>query len=108
MKNDSALQAIVDEAFCAAATAETKFREIHGEPLYCGFAWVTVRPGNCNLANFLKKKNLGRTGYYGGVEVWNPGKSNTQSMDIKEVGARAFADVLQKYGFKATPGSRAD
>ena len=102
------IEMIVAEAFDAAKKAEADFRAEHGEPFYCGFAWVNVTPGNCNLANYLKKKNLGEKAYGGGVDVWNPGGSGTQSMDIKEEGSRAFAEVLRKYGFKAYARSRAD
>ena len=42
------------------------------------------------------------------LTVWNPGGSGTQSMDIKEAGAQAFAEVLQKAGLKAYACSRAD
>lgn len=102
------LEMIVAEAFNAAKQAETAFVLAHGEPMYCGFAWVNITPGNCNLANYLKKQGLARKSYYGGVDVWNPGKNNTQSMDVKEAGAAAYADVLRKYGFKACMMSRAD
>lgn len=101
-------QAIINEAFKAARDAEAEFRAKHGEPFYCGFAWVTIRPGNCKVARILKQQGLARKGYYGGMEVWNPGGSMTQSMDIKECGAHAFAEVLRKYNIKASAGSRAD
>lgn len=102
------LELISKEAFEAAQKASTKFMEEHGEPLFCGFAWVNIKPGNCQIANYLKKNELGRTSYSGGVDVWNPSNHTTQSMDVKEVGAEAFAAVLQKFGFKAHMESRAD
>ena len=40
--------------------------------------------------------------------MWTCGSYNGQSMDVKEEGARAFADVFQKHGFRAYMGSRAD
>jgi hypothetical protein len=40
--------------------------------------------------------------------MWNPGGSFTQSMDIKEAGAQAYADVLRQHGLDAYMMSRAD
>lgn len=71
----------------------------------CGFAWVTVRPGNSGFAKYLKAKGAHK-GYYGGVELWVSGYN--QSMTRKEAYAYAFADVCQKYGIKAYAGSRMD
>lgn len=102
-------QAILDEAFAAAKKAEADFRAQHGEPMYCGFAWVNVKPGTSKIAKLIKAGGHGRSdSYYGGVTVWNPGGSNTQSMDIKETGARAFANVLQAHGIRASAMSRPD
>jgi hypothetical protein len=42
------------------------------------------------------------------MNLWSPGGYNGKSMDIKEAGASAYAEVLSKYGFKAYCGSRAD
>lgn len=102
------LEAISKEAFEAASSAATKYLNDHGEPLYCGFAWVNIKPGNSQIANYLKKNKLGRPSYSGGVDVWNPSNNMTQSMIVKEVGADAFAAVLQKYGFNAYMDCRAD
>jgi len=46
--------------------------------------------------------------YGGGLSLWNPGGSFTQSMDIKETGAEAYAKVLREHGLDAYMGSRAD
>ena len=105
---DQQLEAISKEAFEAARKASSEFIEKRGEMLYCGFAWVNIRPGNCQIANYLKKNKLGDKSYAGGVDVWNPSMHGTQSMDVKEAGAEAFAEVLQKYGFNAYMCSRAD
>ncbi len=106
--NDLSPEALVEVAFHEAQHASQKFITEHGEMAYCGFAWVTVRPANCKVAKILKAKYGARNGYQGGVQVLNPGRSNTQSMDVKEQGAYAFAKVLHEAGVKATPGSRAD
>lgn len=101
-------QAIIDEAFAAAKKAEAEFIAANGEPWFCGFAWVNIKPGNCKIAKMLKAADHAHTSYVGGVDVWNPGKSSTQSMDVKQCGARAFANVMKNYGVKAYMDSRAD
>lgn len=104
------LNQIVQEAFTAARQAEADFRAQHGEPGYCGFAWVDVYVDRTNskqakelIAAGLKKDYKPKC-----LSVWNPGGSGTQSMDIKEAGAHAFAEVLRKAGLRAYAGSRAD
>ena len=82
----------------------------YGEPMYCGFAWVDVSVGRTNskeakaLASVsFRKSHMSKT-----MTMWDPAKHAGQSMDCKEVGAQAYAEVLRKYGFKAYMGSRAD
>jgi hypothetical protein len=72
----------------------------------CGFAWVTVFPGNSPFANWLKKNGLGSKAYGGGVQIWV--SQYNQSMQKKEAYASAFAKVLQDAGLKAYSGSRMD
>ena len=62
----------------------------------CGFAWVTIRPGNCAFANWLKEKGFAKhDSYYGGVTYWvNYGN---QSIARKEAFAEAMVDYLLKY-----------
>jgi len=104
------LSQIVQDAFTAAKQAEAEFRNKHGEPGYCGFGWVEVY---VNRTNSKEAKELLAAGFKKDYKpkcltVWNPGGSGTQSMDIKEAGAQAFAQVLQKAGLKAYACSRAD
>lgn len=102
------LKSIHTEALSAAQRAEADFRAKHGEPGYCGFAWVTVsEKASTKLGRALKELGF-RKAYGGGLQLWNPGGSHTQSMDIKETGAQAYADVLRKYNINAYMGSRAD
>ncbi len=95
-------------ALAAAAAAEADFRTKYGEPGYCGFAWVHVsEKASTKLGRALM--NLGfQKAYGGGLQLWNPGASHTQSMDIKETGAAAYAKVLKDAGIKAYMESRAD
>ena len=96
------------EATQAAQAAEQQFREQHGEPGYCGFAWVKVsEKASTKLGRALKTVGF-RKSYNGGLDLWNPGGSGTQSMDIKEAGAEAYAEVLRKFGINAYACSRAD
>lgn len=72
----------------------------------CGFAFITIHPGNCSFAIWLRKNNLARTAYHGGTQVWV--SQFNQSIMRKEAYANAFAEVLNKYGIKAYAGSRLD
>jgi hypothetical protein len=104
------IQAIHNEARTAAIQAENNFLAKHGEPLYCGFAWVDVY---VDRTNSKEAKELIKIGFKKSwrakcLNLWSPGGYNGQSMDVKEHGAMAYAAVLEKYGFRAYMGSRAD
>ena len=87
----------------------------YGEPMYCGFAWVTIHPehkGNTRLGKLERRviESMGFKKDWTGkaYQLWNCTGYGGQSMDVKEVGAQAYADVLRTAGFKAYMGSRAD
>jgi hypothetical protein len=102
------IESIHNTAVAAAQQAEADFRARHGEPGYCGFAWVTVpEKASTKLGRALKTLGF-RKAYGGGLQLWNPGGSFTQSMDIKETGAQAYAETLCKFGIQAYMESRAD
>jgi hypothetical protein len=102
------IESIHNTATSAAERAEADFRAKHGEPGYCGFAWVKVsEKASTKLGRALKAVGF-RKSYNGGLDLWNPGGSGTQSMDIKEAGAEAYAEVLRKFGINAYACSRAD
>ncbi len=102
------IESVHNTAIAAAQTAEADFRARHGEPGYCGFAWVNVPvKASTKLGRALKEVGF-RKSYYGGLDLWNPGGSFTQSMDIKEHGAVAYARILVQYGIDAHMSSRAD
>jgi hypothetical protein len=102
------IESIHNTATSAAERAESGFRAQHGEPGYCGFAWVKVsEKASTKLGRALKTVGF-RKSYNGGLDLWNPGGSCTQSMDIKEAGAEAYAEVLRKFGINAYACSRAD
>ena len=100
--------------FLAKWNANTGGNE-YGEPMYCGFAWVTVYPehkGNTRAGKqeraVLESMGFKKDWTGKAWQLWNPGGHNGQSMDVKEHGAHAYAEVLQQHGFKAYMGSRAD
>lgn len=72
----------------------------------CGFAWVTVRPGNCAFAKWLTAQGYARKAYEGGVCIWI--SEYSQSMELKSAHAYAMADYLRSVGIKAYAGDRMD
>ena len=100
---------IHQEAESVARSVGEQYIAKHGEPFYCGCAWVNIAPGTSKFARDLRKAGVVRgRSYYGGIDVWNPGGLPTQSMDVKEVAADAYVKVLGTYGIRATMMSRAD
>lgn len=104
------IQKIHQEALNAAINAEEAHLQEHGEQAYCGFAWVNVFVTRINSkeANLLKQVGFQRDYRPKCLNLWAPGNYRGQSMDVLEAGARAYAQVLQKYGYRAYAGSRAD
>ena len=94
--------------FLADWTAKTGGNQ-YGEPMYCGFAWCNIYnvKGNTKLGKAFKAAGIEKD-YSGAYSIWDPANHAGQSMDAKEVGAQACADVFRKYGFTAYMGSRAD
>jgi hypothetical protein len=72
----------------------------------CGFAWINISPARGAFVNYLKSRQVGSKGYYGGYEIWV--REFGQSVDRKTAFARAFCDVLHKHGINASVGSRLD
>ena len=98
-----------------AIKAVDDFVAKHGEPLYCGFANVSVHPARGKFVSFMKKADVGSTGYGGGYRISyydimpkDHPYSHTQSMSIKEEACEAFRDELRKYGMTVYAESRAD
>ena len=102
-KAKNAAQAYVDEW-----TEKTGGNE-YGEPMYCGFASVAIHggKGNTKLGRVMKQAGM-KKDYSGAWSIWNPSEWGGQSMDVKEAGAQAAADVFRSYGFRAYMNSRAD
>ena len=102
------IESIHNTALEAARKAEADFIARHGERAYCGFAWVKVNEkASTRLGRALKTVGFKKS-YSGGLDFWNPGGSFTQSMDVKEAGASAYAESLKQHGIEAYMQSRAD
>lgn len=70
----------------------------------CGFAWVSLKAGNCAFAKWLKKNDYARTdSYAGGICIWVQGFG--QSMEMKMAYAGGFSNFLNEnidaLGFKS-------
>jgi hypothetical protein len=103
---------IVAEAKQAATQAALKFfnERLGGrDQMACGFAWVEIYgvKGNTKLGKMLKAAGV-RQAYNKTFQIWNPSEMGVQNVDTLEEGARAAAEVLTKYGFRAYSGSRLD
>lgn len=108
---------VLDEAHAAAREAVYNEGPENTMALNCGFAWVTIS-GNEPLARWCRRAYIAHDpasrAFFGekhwdkGWMWWNPGKFEGQQVTHKEAGARAFRDVLARYGIVATVGSRLD
>jgi len=97
-----------DAAYAAADAFEKKYFPDNGWGA-CGFAWVDIFgiKGNTKLGRAMKAAGITKD-YKGAYSIWNPSEHRGQSMDVKEVGAQACAQVFKNYGFTAYMDSRAD
>jgi len=91
-------------------------KHLNGQDQFaCGFSWITVYPehkGNTRAGRAERKilEELGfRKDWTGKTyEFWNPSRWPGQNVDVKEAGSQAGAEVLRKYGFRASAASRLD
>lgn len=76
----------------------------------CGFAWVTVRPGNSAFANWLKRNDLARKAYGGGVQhtVFGYGQSVTLKSAFADAVAASLRESLGLDFGQCYSGSRLD
>jgi len=101
--------AVVEAGRARAAKATEDFLAQYGDRDCCGFAWVTVyEKGSTKMGRALLKNGFSKA-YGGGLQMWNPSGSFTQSISAKEQGADAMARFLTEHlGVKAYAGSRMD
>lgn len=81
-----------------------------GERDACGFGWVDVY---VDRTNSKQAKELIKAGFRKDykprcLSMWDPAGVPTQSVSVKEAGARAYADYLTQLGLTAYAGSRLD
>jgi hypothetical protein len=86
----------VQQGMFEASAATQKFLATHGDRDACGFAWVTVYGvrGNTKEGKALKEAGFSPA-YTGGLQLWNPAKSGTQSISALEAGADAFVEYFR-------------
>ena len=105
------VQDALNEAGIQARTAAKAFYAKHGDRDACGFAWVNVWGvrSNSKLGKWLQAAGF-RKDYTGALCLWNPSGYPTQSINILEAGAEAYAQVLKdKLGLdRVYAGSRLD
>ena len=92
------------------AHAEAKMLEsIHGDGYPCGFAWVTSYvKGNTKEGKALKAAGFKKS-YSGGYQLWNPGNTFVQNVDIKEGACKKYVEIFEKLtGIKMYVSSRLD
>jgi len=102
-----------DQIAAGKALAEQAGREMYakvGERDMCGFGWVEVY---VDRTNSKQAKELIAAGFRKDykpkcLSMWDPAGIPTQSVSVKEAGARAYADYLRALGLNAYAGSRLD
>mgnify|MGYP005658193423 FL=1 len=105
---------IFGNACLKARYAVDEFTAKHGEPMYCGFANISIHPARGPFVSWCKKMNIGSNGYGGGWRIsyydfMNGHQYNhTQSMDIKEEAMNAVSSYFKSLGITAYAESRAD
>ena len=105
---------IFGNACLKARYAVDEFTAKHGEPMYCGFANISIHPARGSFVSWCKKMEIGSTGYGGGYRIsyydfMNGHQDNhTQSLDIKEVAMNAVSSYFKSLGITAYAESRAD
>lgn len=96
-------------AVYAAQVATAEHIAKHGEGACCGFAWVSLYDVKLSTKVGKAFKALGwKKSWARGIQFWNPSGSITQSIDAKEAGAYAYAEILREAGYMAYAGSRMD
>jgi hypothetical protein len=104
------VEAAVQQGLVEAGRKTQAFLTQHGDRDACGFAWVTVfEKGSTKLGKALIANGFSKS-YDGGLQLWNPAKSGTQSISALEAGADAFVAVMRNTfpDMKVYSGSRMD
>ena len=105
---------IFGNACLKARYAVDEYMKDKEEPMYCGFANISIHPARGPFVTWCKKMEIGSTGYGGGYRIsyydfMNGHRYNhTQSLDIKEVAMDAVSSYFKSLGITAYSESRAD
>ena len=94
-------QILSEATFAANAAAEEAAKLIPEGQIYCGSAWLTIRPARGPFVAYLKKIGRGERGDYGGYTLTIRLAKDTQQLAIREAAQRAAKLVLAEYGIKA-------
>jgi hypothetical protein len=77
----------------------------------CGFGFVNIYGvrANSKVGKALKQVGFRKEEWNRSFQLWNPGGYGGQNVDIKEAGARAYANKFKEItGIEIYPGSRLD
>jgi hypothetical protein len=93
----------------AQAAGQKMYAQV-GERDACGFGWVEVY---VDRTNSKQAKELVKAGFRKSykprcLDMWDPAGVPTQSITVKEAGARALAEYLEQLGLTAYSCSRMD
>ena len=104
-------EAAVNQAVVEATRTTENYIARHGESA-CGFTWVDIYGVRANsvLGKALIANGFRKDSYAKSLKFWSPDKTNTQSINAKDAGARAFVQVMRRYfgDIKIYAGSRLD
>lgn len=100
-------------ASAAAEEAANKYfnESLGGQDWYpCGFAWVELDGIEMSSREGKEFAKCGfKRNYAGGpVSLWNPSKWNGQNVNVKYIGAEAYAKVFRDAGYTMSADSRLD
>lgn len=106
------IELIHAEATTAAReAAERYFNDRLGgrDQMCCGFSWCHINGVRLNtkIGRALAAVGFDKS-WTKGIYLWNPASMPVQNVDCLYAGSKAYAEVLQRYGFDAYADSRLD
>lgn len=93
-------KAIIEQSYAAADNAARSWLDEHGDGGPRGYAVINIQPTNSILGRLLREHYTGQS-VRKGVDVWNPGRIDTQCMEARGAAAEAFTKTLTDAGFNA-------
>jgi hypothetical protein len=89
-------------AYDADESAAPRFEGRQG--LDCGFAWVTLNDGRSGFARHLRKRDPLEYSGSERIRIHMTEYASEQSVDLHQICAEAFAQVLERAGVKCSVG----